>query len=655
MKFGDITRFLTGVAIPVFSIRTDEGCGIGEFLDLIKMGSWCKKAGLDVIQILPVNDTGTDSSPYNAISAFALHPVYVRLGELAYSVKIFKEEHKEEIKAAASRLNALELVDYPAVRQFKETMLKKIYDDNLDSIKKDKTLGTWIDFNPWVRYYAVYRCLKDIHKQDWWKGWLTMQDPGAGEINSYWTKNQDDVLFYAWVQFELEKQLKKAANALEYMGLRLKGDIPIMINEDSADVWAERKYFNLGMRAGAPPDMFSESGQNWGFPCYNWDVLEKEDYSWWRQRLKQASKFYHAYRIDHVLGFFRIWGVSEKEQTGILGYFSPAVAIKKADLIKSGFNEDTIKSFVQPMFTRSYVTSLFGNASDGVIRRYFEMTESGHLAFVGAIEGERAIAALPEEQSVRDKLIGLYHNRILLDTGKGYLPAWYYYRTMTFNNMTEDERGRLRELVEANNAAQDDLWRSNGNKLLAMMCETTDMLVCAEDLGAVPPCVGEVLEGMKTLGLKVERWVREYNKQDSPYIDTYYYPRLSVCCPSVHDTSTLRGWWEEANWDRTQYYNTIGMTGECPRYLTTELAEKIIRRNLNANSTITIFPFQDLLSLHYNLRTKDPEQERINIPGTVGTKNWAYRMRDNIEGIINYDEFNNYLNGLIDERRRRSF
>ncbi|MBF0553086.1 MAG: 4-alpha-glucanotransferase [Nitrospirae bacterium] len=655
MKFGDITRFLTGVAIPVFSIRTDEDCGIGEFLDLIKMGSWCKKVGLDIIQILPVNDTGTDASPYNAISAFALHPVYIRLGELAYSVKIFKEEYKEEIKAAAARLNALELVDYPAVRQFKETMLKKIYEDNRDSINKDKTLATWKDFNPWVRHYAVYRCLKDIHQQNWWKGWSTMKDPRAGEIDSYWTKHLDDVLFYAWVQFELEKQLRKAANALEYMGLRLKGDIPIMINEDSADVWAERKYFDLGMRAGAPPDMFSESGQNWGFPCYKWDVLEKEDYTWWRQRLKQASKFYHAYRIDHVLGFFRIWGVPEKEQTGILGYFSPAVTIKKADSDKYGFNEDAIKSFVQPVFTRSYVTSLFGNASDGVIKKYFEMTASGHLAFAGSIEGERAIAALPEDQPVRDKLIGLYHNRILLDTGNGYLPAWYYYRTMTFNNMTDDERRRLRELVEANNGAQDDLWRQNGNKLLSMMCETTDMLVCAEDLGAVPSCVAEVLEGLSTLGLKVERWVREYNKQDSPYIDTNSYPRLSICSPSVHDTSTLRGWWEEANWDRTHYYNTIGMAGECHKYLTTELAEKIIRRNLNANSTITIFLFQDLLSLHYNLRTKDHEQERINVPGTVGLKNWAYRMKDNIEGIINYDEYNNYLNGLIDERRRRSF
>ncbi|KWT90158.1 4-alpha-glucanotransferase [Candidatus Magnetominusculus xianensis] len=655
MKFGGITRFLTGVAIPVFSIRTEEGCGVGEFLDLIKMGSWCQKSGVDVIQILPVNDTGADSSPYNAISAFALHPIYVRLMELTASVKVFKEEYKEEINAATLRFNALELVDYQAVRQFKEQMLKKIYEDNIDSIKKDKTIKTWLDSNQWVKHYAVYRCLKDINNQNWWKAWSTLKDPKAGEIDAYWDDQQDDVMFYAWVQFELEKQLKKAAQALEFKGLRLKGDIPIMINEDSADVWAQRKYFDLSMRAGAPPDMFSESGQNWGFPCYNWEVLEKEDYQWWRQRLKQASKFYHAYRIDHVLGFFRIWGIPEKEKTGILGYFAPAVQIKKADLIKYGFDEERIKTFVHPVFTRSYVTSLFGNASEGVINKYFETTATGHLAFISAIEGERAIAALPEDHSVRDKLTGLYHNRILLDAGSGYLPTWYYYRTMTFNNMNDDERRRIRELVEASNTAQEDLWRINGKKLLSMMCETTDMLVCAEDLGAIPKCVPGVLEELKILGLKVERWARDYDKHNSPYIDTYHYPRLSVCSPSVHDTSTLRGWWEEANWDRNQYYYTIGMHGECPKYLTTELAEKIIWRSLNAGSTLTILLFQDLLSLYYNLRTKDHEQERVNVPGTVTPKNWAYRMKDNMDKMINYDEYNSYLSRLIEERRRRSF
>ncbi|MBF0320993.1 MAG: 4-alpha-glucanotransferase [Nitrospirae bacterium] len=655
MKFGSITRFLTGVAMPVFSIRTDEGCGIGEFLDLIKAGQWCKKVGLDVIQILPVNDTGTDSSPYNAISAFALHPIYIRLGELASSVKTFKEEYVEEINATSARLNALDLVDYHAVRIFKDTMLNKIYSDNIASIKKDKAFMEWIDSNTWVKHYCVYRALKEVNKQDWWKGWKQMKDPKEKEIDDYWDTQQDEVLLYAWVQFELEKQLKKASQALESMGLRLKGDIPIMINEDSADVWAERKYFDLSMRAGAPPDMFSESGQNWGFPCYNWDALEKDDYKWWRQRLKQASKFYHAYRIDHVLGFFRIWGIPEKEQSGILGYFTPAVQITKADLIKYGFNEDQIKSFVHPTFTRSYVTSLFGKASEAVIRKYFETNTSGQLAFISAIEGERAIAALPEDQSIRDKLTGLYHDRILLDTGKGYLSTWFYYRTRTFNNMNDDERRRIREIVEANGRAQDSLWRKNALKLLTMMCETTDMLVCAEDLGAIPPCVAGVLEELKILGLKVERWARDYHKQDSPYIDTYHYPRLSVCSPSVHDTSTLRGWWEEPNWDKNQYYYTIGMHGECPGYLTSDLAKKIIWRNLNANSTLTILLFQDFLSLYYNLRTKDANQERINVPGTVGPTNWAYRMKDNIDTIIELDDYNKYLGAMIEERRNRHF
>jgi 4-alpha-glucanotransferase len=209
-------------------------------------------------------------------------------------------------------------------------------------------------------------------------------------------------------------------------------------------------------------------------------------------------------------------------------------------------------------------------------------------------------------------------------------------------------------MIDKCNKLQDTVWKVNGRKLLKMMNDTTDMLVCAEDLGAVPPCVPVVLDELKILCLRVERWSREYYKQFAPYIDTTDYPRLSVASPSVHDTSTLRGWWEELNWDRNQYYSLLGLTEPCPQYLTTELAQIIINRNLNANSIITIFPLQDYLSLYYNLRTAHPDEERINVPGPLSSKNWSYRMKDSVEFLINYNEYNLYLKSIIDKRRKRN-
>ncbi|MBF0537385.1 MAG: 4-alpha-glucanotransferase [Nitrospirae bacterium] len=661
MKFGAITHYLTGVAVPVSAIRTEEGCGIGEFLDLVPFGAWCKKAGLDVIQILPINDTGRDTSPYNALTAFALHPIYIRLQELATDKLELKEDFATEIKETTATLNALKSVNYNEVGQFKLTMLKKIYTLNKTRILSNKDILSWIQSKPWLKQYTVYRVLKDLNEQRHWQSWSSLNNPSTSDIEGFWDKHTDEVMFYAWVQFELDGQLTKASRALEDMGLRLKGDIPILINEDSADVWAQRQYFDLSQRAGAPPDMFSEKGQNWRFPCYNWAALEKEDYKWWRQRLKQAANFYHTYRIDHVLGFFRIWQIPEPEHTGVLGSYEPASWLSKTDLKVIGFDDETLKHMVIPTFTKSYIRSFFGNDSERVINNYFLLASvnNDNYIFANNISSENVIMSLPEELHIKDKLLELYWDRVMLTNPKAprdqyqYQPTWFYYKTRTFNNLPEVQRKQLNELIERNKPRHEEIWKVNGRRLLKMMAETTDMLVCAEDLGAIPDCVPGVLAEMKILGLRIERWAREYTKPDAPYIPPAQYPRLSVASPSVHDTSTLRGLWEEPNWDRNQYFPLLGLSGAAPNYLTTEVAASIIRRNLGANSLITIILLPDLLSLYYNLRTSSPEEERINVPGTYNDKNWTYRMKDTVSYLLEYNEYNMYIKGLVDERRNR--
>ncbi len=655
MEFGEINHFLTGVVVPVFSLRTEDSCGIGEFHDLLKLGNWCKKTGIDLIQILPVNDTGAHTSPYSAQSAFALNPVYIRLQAIKGMDKF-----NDEIENVKSELEKEDRVDYDKISDFKRSILSKYYLLYKDEIKKDKEFLSWITKNLWLKNYTVYCALKDTNNHLSWKDWEHMRDPMPSKIDKYWKEKKDEVLFYSWIQYQLENQLRSVSLKLQEQGLKLKGDIPILINEDSADIWAERHYFDLTVTVGAPPDMFAKKGQNWGFPYYNWFEHEKDDYRWWRDRLKQASKFYHTYRIDHVLGFFRIWQFPDTEEVSILGHFNPSVPIEKSELEDAGFNDDKIKTFISPQFMKSQLMEFFGEDAERLINKYFQsfQRENDVLVFSKNISGEKSIKSLKEDENIRNKLLNLHWDRVLIpldDNNENFLPAWFFYKTSTFNSLPEDERMRLKEIIDKNWASQDDLWRENGLKMLRMMCDTTDMLVCAEDLGAVPACVPETLNELGILGIKIERWHRDYQKESEPYYDPKDYPRLSVCSPSLHDSSTLRGWWEEKDWDRRQYFSLLNMHEECPDHLTTEVCERIIKRNLGANSMLSVFLLQDILSLYYTLRTEHSDEERINVPGTHSPKNWSYRMKMTIEDLMKYDEYNNYLRGLIDERRNRSF
>ncbi len=652
MKFGEINSFLTGVAVPVFSLKTEESCGVGEFLDLIMLGEWCKKTSLDIIQILPVNDTGNEPSPYNAQSAFALNPLFIRLQALEGAKTINKK-----LAGIKAQFNKEPQVNYQEILDAKLDMLRSIFSVVKNKVRRRSKFTSWVKNNEnWLKTYCVFCVLKDYNEKRSWKEWEVLRDPASADIEKYWKNHKEETLFYAWIQYNLEIQFKTAVDSLDEMGVKLKGDIPILINEDSADVWGNRSFFDLTMRAGAPPDMFSEKGQNWGFPCYNWEELEKNDYMWWRDRLRQASKFYHAYRIDHVLGFFRIWQIPEEEKSGLLGIFKPAVSIQRQTLLEAGLGHDTINALVSPEYTQDFLNDYLGAYTDELTARFFEKTSSGKLTFNSNVTGEKSFLAVDIDDILKEKLVKLYWNRVLVTSSDGsdtFLPSWYFYKTAAFNNLPDHERGALQGIIDGNWSAQDELWRKNGKMLLQMMLETTDMLVCAEDLGAVPPCVPEVLTELGILGLRIERWTREYDKEPAPFIDPADYQRYTVCSPSGHDTSTLRQWWAEENNDKHLYYPLLHMSGEYSDDFPTELAERIIKRNLNANSLLCIFPVYDFLALYYNLRTEKPEDERINIPGTITPKNWSYRMKDTLEFLNQYTEYNNYLKGVLEERRRR--
>ncbi|MBO7130965.1 MAG: 4-alpha-glucanotransferase, partial [Fibrobacterales bacterium] len=442
----------------------------------------------------------------------------------------------------------------------------------------------------------------------------------------------------------------------EKAGVRLKGDVPILLSEDSADVWSGREFFDLGNRAGAPPDMFCHAGQNWRFPSYRWDALERDGYAWWRARLRRASKFYHAYRIDHVLGFFRIWEVPERECTGMLGRFVPALPLRRADLLAAGVSSATIDRLVDPVFSDEDVSGLLGARKDEA-SPWLRRVEGGWKIDRDVFVSEQALfrAGLPKE--LEDGLLKLYGDRVLLrfagDAGD-FHPYWYWYDARAFRSLDGATADKVSAQIHAYFDRQQDFWEANGRKLLTMMVEETDMLVCAEDLGVVPDCVPKTLADMGILGLKIERWMRDWSAPGQPWIPVDRYPRLTVCSSGTHDTATLRGYWEEEGWPREQYAAELGLS-PCPAYLTEEAAEAIVRRNLDSNSVLAILPLQDWLALSYGQRPLSPQDERINVPGSLDASNWTWRMPRPVSALEEDKALTARIAGLCRERSARPF
>jgi len=653
MHFKGLNQKVTGVLIPVFSLRTQESVGTGEFLDLLPFGRWCKAAGLSLIQLLPVNDTGDDPSPYSALSAFALHPMFLRIQALPeYSVlppgsgAIKKVENLQKAHQEELRLS------YREVLYKKMEILQVIYTHQEETIKEDKGLIAWIKKNPWVQEYAVFRALKAQNSMQSWSNWSEYKDPDSADLTKLWKKKSLGTHFYAWLQYRIEQQFTQAAKGLKEMGILLKGDIPILMNEDSVDVWAHRDIFHYELRAGAPPDMFSTEGQNWGFPVYNWENLEAQDYDWWRRRLLQADKFYQAYRIDHVLGFFRIWTIPYKNNSGLLGYFNPSSYLHRADLYRKGMDDGRIRWLSEPHISGQDIRGLFGIKANKVITSIFSQIGNEDLfLFREDFGGERAIHALDQPDSVKLTLLNWYRDRTFIQVGPDtFAPAWTYSECSRFKMLADHERYGIEELVGQKGWENESLWAGVGKKLLGFMLETVGMLTCAEDLGAVPDCVPQTLGELGILGLKIPRWSRKWNEPGQPYIPMADYPFLSVCAPSVHDTSTLRDWWENEE-GREGFWSALGLEGPCPAEYSPATARRVLEGLQTAGSGICVYQLQDFFALVAELRIAESTEERVNIPGTVQDSNWSYRMPLTIEALENQSQLITTIRELAGIRR----
>lgn len=656
---------LTGVAVPLGALYTKDNPVIGEFPDLKPFADYCQTAGISIIQLLPVNDTGTQSSPYSGLSAFALHPIYIRLKNVPGFDELYKndEKFKKAYDVFVANQKYTLRYNYDAILNTKTALLKMLYDSTDEGKTGDagEALSKWIKANSWVKDYAVYKNLKWNYMQASWKSWLESdRNKTKEEITALWNKKafKKEHLFYAWTQMVADAQFRDAVDYVKAAGLMLKGDMPILMNEDSCDAWAYPEVFNQELRAGAPADGDNPNGQNWGFPTYNWKNLKDDDYSWWKARLTNASKYYDAYRLDHILGFFRIWAIPEADLNALNGHTEPYAFIKRSELYDLGFNDDRIRWLSQPHIPTGVIEDITWNHDKAhqILAIFCDKIDGEELwRFSPALKGNKAIEEADLTELCAPEAIGrvkkvledYWSNRTLIEIAKNkFVPLWTYGKSTSWGTLNDQEKGALLNCFNELNEKNEKLWKKQADEIFAAITKSVKMIPCGEDLGVNIECVPKTMDAHKILGLRVVRWCRKWSEPGQPYVPFSEYTPLSVTTTSVHDSSTLRQWWDEEKDSVRAFVSAnpeafgikenelMDMTQAISAQpFNAQVAQSILKASAAAASVWFIPPLQDFLYMDEKLWLDKAADERINVPGTVTEFNWTYRLPVSLEEL----------------------
>lgn len=657
-------RKLAGTLIPVFSLRTRGSFGVGDFGDLKMMIDWVAETHQKVLQVLPINDTTsthtwTDSYPYSCISIFAIHPQFADLRQLP---TVADKEKAAAFEALREELNQLPQIDYERVNNAKIEYLRIIFEQEGSEVLKSAGFKAFLKESAhWLVPYAQYCHLRDTYGNvdfNTWKGHEVWHEKDRETLLNARTKEYKEVAFYYYVQYVLHVQMRAAHEYAMARGVILKGDIPIGVNRKGCDVWHEPHYFNLNLQAGAPPDSFSVNGQNWGFPTYNWARMLEDGCQWWLRRFQNMSKYFDAYRIDHVLGFFRIWATPTTCVHALQGQFAPSLAMTREEIESYGLHFQE-KLFTTPFIARWVVDRVFGPHADAVVEKYLQHEHDDIFSLKPEYDTERKIEAAfvgkdgADDVWVRDGLYALASDvlfvRDINDSNK-FHPRITAQLNFMYEALVDSDKEKFNRLY--NNyyyRRNNNFWYNEAMKKLPVLVQATRMLVCAEDLGMVPDCVAWVMNELRILSLELQQMPKDPSVR---FGELWKNPYRSVCTLSTHDMPTLRQWWDE-DMERTQdYYNSqLYRSGAAPHPLPGWLAKEIVVNQLACPSMLCVLLLQDWFAIDEKLRFADANAERINIPANP-RHYWRYRMHLNIEDLIANKEYNDNIKELIRQTGR---
>ena len=683
-----------GVAVPVFSLKSNDSFGIGEFNDLKLLADWCEKTGMKIIQILPINDTRTDDSwdnsyPYKAISTKALHPIYLNLDKLGTLNDINDIQYFQSQKEI---LNSKDYVDYPEVMKVKDAYFKKIFAQTWNKIKDSEDYKTFFKENEeWLVPYAEF-CLQTTDNRQQTTDLVQLsaisnqrsavssqcqcsesefrvsvssqcqQSVSAVSVSSQCSEFK--VLsseFYYFLQYHLDKQLTEAVDYLHKKGIALKGDIPIGIGRHSVEAWSNPELFNLDCQAGAPPDAFATEGQNWGFPTYNWEAMAKDNYQWWRERLTQMSRYFDAYRIDHILGFFRIWEIPYEATQGLLGYFSPAIGDQLSAISHQlSTNEERL---TKPYIRGHFLHEFFGEYTEEVREKNLNETSFSYFELKEEFNTQRKIIDFfvnrqqttdnrHKYDKIKNGLLSLCNEVLFVRDKKDkniIYPRIALQFTHSYNELEDHQKDKINRLYDDFFYHRNEgLWKEEALKKLPKIIEASDMLVCGEDLGMVPACVKDVMQQLNILSLEVQRmpknpWETFVNPANNPY--------LSVDTTSTHDMSTIRGWWEEDGGLTNRFYREmLGHHEGAPYFAEPWVCKEIIEQHLKSSSMLVILPIQDYIAMDGEFRWDATQREQINVPANPH-HHWCYKMHQGLESLNERQDLNDLIYTLIKKFR----
>uniref|UniRef100_A0A0D9UYV9 4-alpha-glucanotransferase n=1 Tax=Leersia perrieri TaxID=77586 RepID=A0A0D9UYV9_9ORYZ len=601
-----------GVAVPMFSIRSSEDLGVGEFLDLKLLVDWAVNSGFHLVQLLPINDTSVhgmwwDSYPYSSLSVFALHPLYLRVQALSDAIP---GDVKDGISQAKKQLDQKD-VDYEAALATKLSIARKIFKLEKDKVLNSSSFKQFLSENEeWLKPYAAFCFLRDFfetsdHSQ--WGRFSQFSKEKLDKIVSEGTLHHDIICFHYYIQYHLHMQLSESAAYARKKKVILKGDLPIGVDRNSVDTWVYPTLFRMNTATGAPPDYFDKNGQNWGFPTYNWEEMSKDNYGWWRARLTQMAKYFTAYRIDHILGFFRIWELPDHAATGLVGKFRPSIALSQEELLGEGLWDFDRMS--RPYIRQEILEEKFGSFWTVIAANFLNEYNKQCYEFQEDCNTEKRIIAKLKTSSERS--------------------LWLE---------KEDSIWRgLFDLIQ-------NLWRQNALKTLPVLLNSSDMLACGEDLGLIPACVHPVMQELGLIGLRIQRMPSEPNLE---FGIPSQYSYMTVCAPSCHDCSTLRAWWEEDEGRRSRFYKTVvGSDDEPPSRCTPEVVHFIVQQHFDAPSMWAIFPLQDLLALKDKYTTRPAQEETINDP-THPKHYWRFRVHVTLESLLDDKDIQATIKDLV--------
>lgn len=652
-----------GVAIPVFSVRSTEDFGVGDFMDLKLMVDWAEKTGQNFLQILPINDTTmtgtwTDSYPYNANSTFALHPMYLRLQEMG---TLNDPERRAYYDNLALELNSLAEVDYERVTKGKIEYTREIFAQNGAETIASEEFKSFVERNGyWLTPYAAFCVLRDRMGTPDMSRWGEYAVYDEAKVAKFVDENADDINFVYYQQFHLDKQMRHVRDYAHAHGVAIKGDIPIGISRTSVDAWLSPRLFNLDCQAGAPPDDFSVLGQNWGFPTYNWEEMNRDGFRWWKDRFRKMSEYFDAYRIDHVLGFFRIWQIPMDALHGLLGVFNPALPFSPEELRNNYDFWIDVDLQTTPFIMEWMLGDFFGDKTQMAKERFLDDVSYGRYRLKPEFATQRRVAdyfATQEKNEENNRLcnalLGLIDQVLFVEDpyekGK-YHPRISAQYTYTYRALNDYEKWCFDRLYnDFYYHRHNDFWYGKAMWKLPPIIDATDMLTCAEDLGMIPDCVPAVMSALEILTLDIQRMPKDPKAE---FGNTWNYPYYSVCTTSTHDMGGIRAWWEE-NHDKAQsfYNHMLHEGGQAPYFAEPWICEKIIDLHLKSPSMLCILPLQDWLSMDGNLRRQNPAEEQINVPAN-SRHYWRYRMHITAEDLLQKDLFNTRLRRLIVESGR---